>query len=306
MRCWKIRSRSLVAGVFACFGLLGPAQAQKSADTLRVYWRDQVPDVDPYYNNMRTGLIVAHHIMDGLVYRDPDTLEAKPLLATAWKLIDPTTLEFELRQGVTFHNGDRFTAADVVYTIKTVTDPKSGIVVPSNFNYIAAAEAIDDYHVRLKLKAPFPPALEYLGFVTPIYPAAYRERVGHDGFSKLPVGTGPYKVNRIDGVSLIDLERYDGYFGGIKGVPPIKHLVIHEVNDASTELTSLLGGQSRVDLGVQPRPVRQDRGDPDADRATAQIDAHRAPDDRRGRPLQREQPAEGRAGTARHHLCNRS
>jgi peptide/nickel transport system substrate-binding protein len=236
----------LAAGLFAATGLFGPepAQAQKSADTLRVYWRDQIADVDPYYNNMRTGLIFAHHAFDGLIYRDPESMEMKPLLATSWKLVDPTTLEFELRQGVTFHNGDKFTAADVVYTIKTITDPKSGIVVPSNFNYISSAETIDDYHVRLKLKAPFPPALEYLAFVTPIYPAAYRERVGHDGFKKEPVGTGPYKVNRIDGVNLIDMERYEGYFGGPKGRPPIKRLVIHEVADATTELTALLGGQA--------------------------------------------------------------
>ena len=225
-------------------GLGHPVQAQKSADTLRVYWRDQIADVDPYYNNLRTGLIFAHHAFDGLVYRDPDSMEMKPLLATSWKLVDPLTLEFELRQGVTFHNGDRFTAADVVYTVKVLTDPKSGIVVPSNFSYLAGAEAIDDYHVRLRLKAPFPPALEYLAFVTPIYPSAYRERVGHDGFKKEPVGTGPYKVNKVDGVNLIDMERFESYFGGPKGRPPIKHLVIHEVADSSTELTALLGGQA--------------------------------------------------------------
>ena len=236
--------RNALAGLVALAALSAPAAAQKSADTLRVYWRDQIADVDPYYNNMRTGLIFAHHAFDGLVYRDPDSMEMKPLLATSWKLVDPTTLEFELRQGVTFHNGDKFTAADVLYTVKVLTDPKSGIVVPSNFGYIAGAEAIDDFHVRLKLKTPFPPALEYLAFVTPIYPGAYRERVGHDVFKKEPVGTGPYKVNKIDGVSLIDMERNEAYFGGPKGKPPIKHLVIHEVADASTELTALLGGQA--------------------------------------------------------------
>ena len=117
MRPPKRLLRSLVAGLLACVGWLGAAQAQKSADTLRVYWRDQIPDVDPYYNNMRTGLIFAHHTMDGLVYRDPTRLFSKPLLATSWaNLSIATTLEFELRQGVTFHNGDKFTAADVLYT----------------------------------------------------------------------------------------------------------------------------------------------------------------------------------------------
>jgi peptide/nickel transport system substrate-binding protein len=48
-----------------------PAQAQKSADTLRIVLRDGVPNIDPYYNNLRTGLILAHHGWDTLVFRNP-------------------------------------------------------------------------------------------------------------------------------------------------------------------------------------------------------------------------------------------
>jgi peptide/nickel transport system substrate-binding protein len=235
-----------VAAVAALGGLAAvPAAAQKSADTLRVAWRDQIADVDPYFNNLRTGLVVAHQFMDGLVYRDPTDFSLKPLLATSWKWVDDTTLEFELRRGVTFHNGDPFTAADVIYTVGIVTDPKAGLSVPSNFAWLAGAEAIDDFHVRLKLKSAFPAALQYVAFVMPIYPKAYRERVGHEGFSKAPVGTGPYKITRVDNVSEIDLERYEGYYtGGAKGRPPIRKLVIREVNDATNELTALLGGQA--------------------------------------------------------------
>src|SRR6185437_11780388 len=99
-----------IAGVFAA----GPSYAQKSADTLRVAWRDAIPDVDPYFNSLRTGLIVEHQAWDGLTYRDPDGFIVKPDLATSWKWVDPVTLEFTLRDGVKFGNGDPFTAADVV------------------------------------------------------------------------------------------------------------------------------------------------------------------------------------------------
>ena len=57
--------------------LAGPAWAQKAQDTLRVVWRDAVPNVDPYYNSQRTGLIVAHHVWDTLIYRDPETFQLK-------------------------------------------------------------------------------------------------------------------------------------------------------------------------------------------------------------------------------------
>jgi peptide/nickel transport system substrate-binding protein len=108
-----------------------PAQAQKAADTLRVVWRDALPNVDPYFNNARTGLIVAHQAFDTLLYRDPETLRLKPLLAQSWKWVDDRTLEFELRPGVKFHNGDPVTAADVEYTYNTVSSPQTRVSVPA-------------------------------------------------------------------------------------------------------------------------------------------------------------------------------
>jgi peptide/nickel transport system substrate-binding protein len=146
---------------------------------------------------------------------------------------------------VTFHNGDRFTAADVAYTIGVITDPKAQLSVPSNYSWLAGVEVVDDYTVRLKLKQAFPAALEYVAFVMPIYPKDYRERVGREGYKKEPVGAGPYKITRVDGVSQIDMERYEGYYeGSSKGRPPIRKLVIKQVTDATAELTALLGGQA--------------------------------------------------------------
>ena len=107
-----------------------PAAAQKAADTLRITWRDAIPDVDPYYNSQRTGMVVAFQAFDCLVYRDPETLEIKPALATSWKQVDETTLEFTLREGVTFQNGDPFTAADVAYTVNTIIHDKQ-VAIPA-------------------------------------------------------------------------------------------------------------------------------------------------------------------------------
>ncbi len=235
-------------GWLACCGLalvaaVVPAHAQKSANILRIAWRDAVPDVDPYYNQLRTGLVLAHEAWDTLVYRDPDTFQIKPLLASSWKQTSDTTYEFELRQGVSFHDGSPFTADDVVYTIDTVlADPR--IAVPSNFAYLAGAEKIDDFHVRVTLKRIFPAALEYMAMTLPIWPKAYRERVGPAAFSQAPVGTGPYRITRIDGLSEIDLERNDSYFDGPKGHPAIPKIVIHEVADATTEITEILAGRA--------------------------------------------------------------
>ncbi|MBV8911630.1 MAG: ABC transporter substrate-binding protein [Acetobacteraceae bacterium] len=221
---------------------LAPAQAQKSQDTLRIAWRDAIPNVDFYYNSLRTGLVVSHHVWDTLVYRDPETFQIRPQLATAWRYVDETSIEFDLRPGITFHDGSKFTADDVVYTVNLVLNDKQ-IAVPSNYSFIEGAEKVDDLKVRIRLKRVFPAALEYFAMVLPIYPKAYRERAGDD-FSNHPVGTGPYKITKVDGVTEIDMERNDSYFDGPKGKPPIKKLVIKEVADATGELTQIVSGQA--------------------------------------------------------------
>jgi peptide/nickel transport system substrate-binding protein len=220
------------------------AQAQRAQDTLRVVMRTAVTNVDPYYNQLRAGLVIAHHAWDNLLYRDPDTFQLKPLLATGWQLIDDTTLEFELRRGVRFHNGDPFTADDVVYTLNTVSAADSRVSVPSNVNWIDTCEKLGDFKVRIRMKRPTPPALEYLALTTPIYPAAYRTRVGAEQYAKEPVGAGPYRITRVD-ASRVEFERFNDYYAGSpKGRPAIGKMVFRWVPDAATEMTELLAGRA--------------------------------------------------------------
>ena len=128
-----MRPRHLFAifAALAVASVASPAAAEKATDTLRIVWRNAIPNVDYYYNPLRVGLIVAHHYLDTLVYRDPEDFKIKPQLAKSWKMLDDTTIEFELRDDVKFHHGDKFTADDVVYTINTVISPDSKVSVPA-------------------------------------------------------------------------------------------------------------------------------------------------------------------------------
>lgn len=239
-----MKFKSLLAGLVGLTVTALPAMAQKSADTIRIVFRDAVTNVDPYYNQLRTGLVLAHHAWDGLVYRDPETFQPKPLLATSWKIIDDLTLEFTLRQGVKFHNGDAFTADDVVYTFNTVSAADSKVSTPSNANWMERAEKIDDFTVRIKLKKPTPAALEYLAMVLPIYPKTYREKVGPEGYAKAPVGAGPYQITRVDAGN-VDFQRFDGYWAGSpRGKPAIGKISVRFVPDPATEMTELLAGRA--------------------------------------------------------------
>ncbi|HWP17260.1 MAG TPA: ABC transporter substrate-binding protein [Xanthobacteraceae bacterium] len=223
--------------------LLGvaPAAAQKSADTLRIVMRDALPNVDPYYNNLRTGVVMHHQAWDTLVYRNPDTFKIEPLLATEWKTPNPTTIEFTLRPNVKFHDGSSLTADDVVYTLTVAADPNSKVSTPANYNWIDKAEKTGDLSVRVTLKRPTPAALEYFALVIPIYPKAYREKVGPEGYAKAPIGAGPYKITKVEPGVSIDFERFDDYWAGSpKGKPAIKKISVRFVPDATTEMTELL------------------------------------------------------------------
>lgn len=235
------------AGGFGLPALIsGAAEAQRSADTLRVVFRDAVPNIDAFYNNQRTGLILSHQAWDGLVHRDPETFQNVPALATAWNWVDTKTLDFTLRQGVKFHDGSDFSADDVVYTFNIVSKPEARVATPSNYAWIDNVEKTGEFSVRFHLKTPTPAALDYLALVGPVWPKAYRERVGPEGYARAPVGTGPYRITRVDTASIVEYERFDGYYqGGPKGRPAIRKITARFVTDAATELTELLS--QRVD-----------------------------------------------------------
>src|SRR6476619_1242805 len=158
-----MRMQNRLGAAILAMALLGaaavPATAQKSADTLRIVMRDALPNVAPYYNNLRTGVVMHHQAWDTLVYRNPDTFKIEPLLATEWKTPNPTTIEFTLRPNVKFHDGSSLTADDVVYTLTVAADPNSKVSTPANYNWIDKAEKTGDLSVRVTLKRPTPAAL---------------------------------------------------------------------------------------------------------------------------------------------------
>jgi peptide/nickel transport system substrate-binding protein len=244
-----MRVRMKFGAALIAVALLGlaatPAAAQKSADTLRIVMRDALPNIDPYYNNLRTGVVMSHQGWDGLVYRNPDTFKIEPLLATEWKFVDPTTIDFTLRPGVKFHDGSTLSADDVVYTLNIAADPNSKVSTPANYNWMEKAEKTGDLSVRVHLKRPNPAALDYFALVLPIYPKVYREKVGLEGYAKQPVGAGPYRITKVEPGVSIDFERFDDYWAGSpKGRPAIKKMSVRFVPDATTEMTELLAGRA--------------------------------------------------------------
>jgi peptide/nickel transport system substrate-binding protein len=139
-------------------------------------------------------VIIGAHVWDTLVYRDPVSGEYKGQLATGWRQVDDKTIEFDLRRGVKFHDGQEFTADDVVYTLNFVAKPENKVVTQANVSWIDRAEKIDAHKVRVVTKQVFPAAIEYLAGPVVIHPQKYYEAAGPKGQNEKPVGSGPYRV----------------------------------------------------------------------------------------------------------------
>ena len=238
----------LLAAAAAISLLAGPAWADKANDTLTWTTGRELAFSLPYFVTSREQLILESLSHDTLVYRTPKSGDYKPLLATSWRWVDDTTLEFVLRDGVTFHNGAPFGADDVVYTLKYVSAPDSGVVTRSNVDWIKDVEKVDGRTVRIHTKGPFPAALEYLAGPDPIFPKGLFDNINKDAAGRpsyadvKPIGTGPYAVTDEKPGESVTLVRNEHYFGGIKGRPAIKTIVFRTIPDPQTQMTELLAG----------------------------------------------------------------
>ena len=238
--------RRIVTVAMLAAGLIagaGSVWASKSDNTVRFAY-DQAPEsVDPYFNNVRIGVIIGANVWDTLVYRDSITNEYKGNLAKSWKQIDERTIEFDLREGVKFHNGEEFDADSVVYTLNFVADPANKVTTQANVNWIEKAVKVSKYKVRVITKKVFPAAIEYLAGPVVMHPAKYYAEVGPKGMNAKPVGTGPFKVTQYTPGKSIRLERNTDYFkNSPKGTPKIAKLEIRFIPDRQTQMAEALAG----------------------------------------------------------------
>lgn len=232
--------RLLFASALSAGMLAAAAPSLAGPEDNSLAWAsDSMPsNIDFYQHTIREGIVLAHHIWDGLLYRSNETGAFEPHLAESYEFIDDTTLEFVLREGVFFHNGQELTADDVVATVEYVTTNPT----PQSIFFLSGAEKIDERTVRLHTAGVFPPILEYLANMLPIYPAGYYAEVGPEGMSLNPIGTGPYRVLEHIPGERVTMEAFEDYFGGVKGQPSIGRLEFRRIGEFNTQAIELMSG----------------------------------------------------------------
>ncbi len=226
--------------------LLGSAFAQR----LVVGQGSDAVSLSPHNTNDQPSARVMRQIYDTLVVQTED-LELVPGLATSWEQLDDLTWIFNIRQGVTFHDGSPLTASDVVYTLNRLRDPATAAPAAFLVGFIDTLEAVDGHTVRMVTKTPFAPLLAHLAHTaTSILSEAAVEAAGPDYGTTVVVGTGPFSFVRWDTASQIVLQRNDNWWGG-QVLPG--EIVFRPIIEGTVRAIELEAGGIDIAYSLEPR-----------------------------------------------------
>ncbi|WP_142811504.1 ABC transporter substrate-binding protein [Tepidiphilus olei] len=247
--------------VFAC-ALAVATVAIAAAEPLRWTRSADGLTLDPHAQNEGPTHALNHQIFDTLVFRDMDLI-LQPGLATKWYIQpdNPRVWVFEIRRGVSFHEGQALTAHDVVFSLNRARHEYSDM--RGLLTSIKEVRAADDYTVHVETEAPNPLLPNNLtnlfimsrewakqhGVENPQNYAAGEETYAVRNAN----GTGPFRVKSREPDVRTVLVRNDSYWG-IKHFPmEISELIFTPIESAATRVAALLSGE--VDL-LQETPVQ--------------------------------------------------
>lgn len=235
-------------------------------DTLTIATTTDVVNYNPLIGNSRsdywiTNLMYPHLLSIG----DDGAKEAQ--LAVEWGYVDDTTGYYEIRDDMTWSDGEPLTASDVAYTINAVKrDAPAGVLYGQLAN-VETATAVSDTRVEITLSSPDSTVVEELGFwgnVVPEHvfdPAGSVAEFANDGSNGGWVSAGPYLLTDVQVGQSYTMERVDNYplvEGGTPGPATVVYRVFPDVN---TEILALQSGEvDAIANALPPAQVEQLRG----------------------------------------------
>ncbi|HVV94074.1 MAG TPA: ABC transporter substrate-binding protein [Hyphomicrobiales bacterium] len=234
------------AALAAGWGLAAtPASAGRANDTLNIVEILPLGSLDMYYAGYPQTEFMSDMLFDALVDYDPGTKSIVPLLAKSWK-VTPGAIDFELRDDVTWHDGQKFTADDVVYTLGWLIDPASRYRFKFNWAWIKKVEKTGPYSVRVETNGQRPYDLLRLT-LAPMFPKHVRGVLADTTeFGKHPVGTGPYKlVSFNEATNRLVVVKNPAYkWGGTTKAAHIGRVMMSTIPDMGAQVSALLAGKA--------------------------------------------------------------
>ncbi len=192
------------------------------------------------------------HIYEPLVKFERDLVTISPCLATEWERLDDLTMQFKLREGVSFHNGEPFNADAVAYSVMRPLSDETPGDSRSTYAIIEEVEVVDEYTVNVKTSAPDPALLARMtGFHMTMVAPEWASQ-GPDVVAREAVGTGPYKFVSWSPNEDLVLEANEEYWGD---VPSIKNVRLTTIVEQATRVAALRSGEVHVAKDMPPEEV---------------------------------------------------
>jgi peptide/nickel transport system substrate-binding protein len=193
------------------------------------------------------------HIYDRLLDREPRTLKPRPMLATGWKIVNDTTWEFTLRQGVRFHNGEPFNAESVKATLEYLQNPANKSHYAPYWKLVKEVQIVNDHTVRFVTEKPWPSLIDRASLTDfLVLPAKALRELGPAKLAETPIGTGPFKFVEWKRDERLVLERNPDYW---QGPADVRTVTFRFIPEFSARLASLLSGEIDIMKDVPPHTV---------------------------------------------------
>ena len=241
-----MKNLQLSALTLAALALLGgPAVAQKSKDEVRIGIIDPFHAVDLYHVPSNEPGQYARAIYGKLMVYNEHKAKFVPELAKSWKRINPTTIEFELRDDIKFTSGNKFTGADVKYILGYLAQPKLKIRFKRRYTWVKEVQVLSPHKIRIVAKKPRPDDLMSISYRFAIYDGKVHSELKNKAlYGAISASTtGVYKIVSIDknkGVRLIRNDEAVAKFPHRRA--PIKHVRGVPVPDRAVQVAALLTG----------------------------------------------------------------
>jgi peptide/nickel transport system substrate-binding protein len=203
--------------------------------------------LDPHVTTSGASKGMMWAMYDKLLERAPD-MRLIPWLATSWRVLNDTTWEFRLRDGVYFHNGEKFTAEHVRDTIARFKSPGIRNVYAGQLRPVRDVEVVNPLTVRIHTDGPFALLAEVLSLYCEMLPRAITS--GQVDAAKQAIGTGPYRFtewvpNQRMVMDFVDRPHFSGQ-------PRLRRLVWRPIPEAATRLVELKTGGAHLITPVDP------------------------------------------------------
>ena len=222
-------------------------------DTITFAQSADITSLDPHVGKQTVAITVTGNIFDTLVKYDSE-MNIVPNIAESWEVLSDTSVKFNIRKGIKFHDGSELTAKDVKYSIERILDH---VEVSYILDFVSDVEIEDDYTVIVNTSEPFGPILAHFAYpAAAIVPMDVVE-ADPEGFALNPVGSGPYKFVEWKQGEYCKLEAFEDYYAG-KALT--QNVVMKVVPEAAQRTIQLETGEIDLSYEVSANDVSKIEG----------------------------------------------